>query len=234
MNAVVVYESLYGNTHEIAKAVADGLRSGGEATVLSVADASGERLAGAELVVVGGPTHVHGMASRLSRKGAADDARKKGHELPDIEGPALRDWFDGLPKADGTPAATFDTRIDKPRFVTGSAAKGIARRLRSHRYSVGEESFLVSDSEGPLIDGELDRAREWGRSLARAGAVRSRRGVARGAPCQGSVAQSPRATLPPGLGGTPRRRPASRGSARTQRCLPRPTRATRGRPRRSR
>jgi hypothetical protein len=124
MNAVVVYESLYGNTHEIAKAVADGLRSGGEATVLSVADASGERLAGAELVVVGGPTHVHGMASRLSRKGAADDARKKGHELPDIEGPALRDWFDGLPKADGTPAATFDTRIDKPRFVTGSAAKG--------------------------------------------------------------------------------------------------------------
>lgn len=169
MKAIVVYESLYGNTHEVAEAVAEGLRHGADVEVVPVADASADRLAAGELLVVGGPTHVHGMSSRLSRKGAADDAKKKGHEPPDVEGPALREWFDGLPEADGSPAAAFDTRIDKPRLVTGSAAKGIAKRLRRHGYTlVGEESFLVADSEGPLVPGELDRARAWGRSLAEA------------------------------------------------------------------
>jgi flavodoxin len=165
VKAVVVYESLFGNTHEVAEAVAEGLREAAEVDVTAVKDSSPELVQGADLLVVGGPTHAHGMASTFTRKGAVDDARKKGKPEPDIEGPALRAWFDSMGKTEGR-AAAFDTRLPPPKLVTGSAARGIAKRLRRHGYDViGEESFLVDRSEGPPSDGELDRAREWGRTL---------------------------------------------------------------------
>jgi flavodoxin len=167
MKAVVVFESLYGNTHAVAEAIAEGLGQGAEVAVVPVEDASGEVVEGADLLVVGGPTHIHGMASNLSRKGAADDAAKKGLPAPDVHGPALRTWFDGLGKTSERRAAAFDTRIGKSKLLTGSAAKGIAHRLHRHGYEVvGEESFIVDDMAGPLHDGELDRAKEWGRRLA--------------------------------------------------------------------
>jgi hypothetical protein len=167
MKAVVVYESLYGNTHAVADAVADGMRESTQVEVVAVADATPPLVAGADLLVVGGPTHVHGMSSDRSRKGAVDDAHKKDRPEPDVHGPALRTWFDGLDKAIGTRAAAFDTRIGKPKVLTGSAAKGISQRLNRHGYEVvGEESFIVDDTDGPLHEGELERARAWGRELA--------------------------------------------------------------------
>src|SRR5262245_21893521 len=170
MKAIVVYESMYGNTHKAAEAVADGLQERAEVTVIPVAEASAEVVADAELLVVGAPTHIHGMPSGMSHKATAEDAKKHPeYELdPAAEGPALKDWFDGIGKADGVAAAAFDTRLGKPKLVTGSAARGIAKRLRRHGYQVvGEESFIVDDGTGPLHEGELDRAREWGRDLAR-------------------------------------------------------------------
>jgi flavodoxin len=165
VKAVVVYESLFGNTHEVAEAVAEGLRDAAEVDVTAVKDWSPELVQGADLLVVGGPTHAHGMASTYTRKGALDGATKKGTPMPDVEGPALREWFDALGKTEGR-AAAFDTRLPPPKLVTGSAAKGIAKRLRRHGYDViGEESFVVEHSEGPPSEGELDRAREWGRTL---------------------------------------------------------------------
>jgi hypothetical protein len=169
MKAVIVYESLYGNTAAIAAAVADGLRQGAEVALLRVGEAGPEALEGADLLVVGGPTHVHGLSSRLSYRGAADDAGKKGSEHPaaDLAGPPLRDWLDGLTGVGRGAAAAFDTRVDKPRVLTGSAARGAASRLRTHGYApVASESFLVSGTAGPLLPGELDRASAWGRSLA--------------------------------------------------------------------
>ena len=171
MKAVVVYESVYGNTGEIAEAVAEGLRDASEVEVRPVGEAGPAVLEGAELLVVGGPTHMHGMVSHLSMKAAAEDAKKKEKELvPDASGPVLRDWLSELPKAKGIRGAAFDTRIGKPVIFTGSAAKGIARNLKHHGYElvVDPESFVVDDSEGPLHEGELERAREWGRSLAKA------------------------------------------------------------------
>jgi flavodoxin len=166
MKAVVVYESLFGNTHSLAEAVADGLRETAEVDVTAVKDTSPAAMESADLVVVGGPTHAHGMASRLTRKGALDDATKKGKPMPDVDGPALRDWFDELGTVDGARAAAFDTRLPPPRIIAGSAAKGIARRLRRHGFEViGEESFVVEHGEGPPREGELDRAKEWGRTL---------------------------------------------------------------------
>jgi hypothetical protein len=92
---------------------------------------------------------------RLSSPGAADE-------------PGLRRWLHDLRPTDGGRAATFDTRLDKSPLLTGTAARGIARRLHRRGYDViGDESFLVEDAEGPLEEGELDRARAWGEQLAR-------------------------------------------------------------------
>jgi hypothetical protein len=80
----------------------------------------------------------------------------------------LRSWFHELPKDGGSKGAAFDTRLPGSALKTGSAAKGIARRLRRHGYElVAEpESFLVADAEAAMPEGELERARHWGASLA--------------------------------------------------------------------
>ena len=163
---VVVYESVYGNTRAIAQAVAEGL---GGATVVAVQEAAAP-VADAELLVVGGPTHMHGLATARSREIAAATAHGDVGAAVDrkaTEEPGLRQWLDELPEGRGARAATFDTRLDKSQWLTGMASHGIAKRLRHHGYEViGSESFLVEDAEGPLADGELDRARTWGAQLA--------------------------------------------------------------------
>jgi hypothetical protein len=162
MSTLVVYESLYGNTREVAEAIAAGL---GDAKAVSVQDAVSQ-VTQADLLVVGGPTHVHGLTSRRSRTAGVENAH--GVLEPGAgEGPGLRDWLADLPRVANAPAAAFDTRAHAPRLFTGSASHGIARRLRHHGYRmVATESFIVEDGEGPLIDGELDRARSWGETLA--------------------------------------------------------------------
>jgi hypothetical protein len=170
VRAVVVYESMYGNTHLVAEAVADGLRSvdGIDADVVAVGHASVEALSGADVVVVGGPTHVHGMSRPSTRKAAAEAAAKPESTVelePDAEGDGLREWFDGV---DGLPAlaAAFDTRLDAPAAFTGRASKGIAKRLRHHGSELVDEprSFLVTKDEH-LEEHEVEEARSWGRRL---------------------------------------------------------------------
>jgi hypothetical protein len=168
MRAVVVYESMFGNTHTVADHIARGMGAGVDVAVVPVERATVDLVADADLVVVGGPTHVHGMSTKTSRSGAKDTAASDDDLAldPDAEGPGLRDWFDGLAGHD-TPAAAFDTRVDAPAVLTGRASKGIARRLRHHGFAlvVDPESFLV-DKENHLIVGEDDRAETWGAALA--------------------------------------------------------------------
>lgn len=169
MNAVVAYESMYGNTRQIAEAVAAGLDRLGGVDVVSV---NADEAAGADradLLIVGGPTHIHGLATEVSRKGVAKAAEEEGDvelEPGAVDGPGLRKWLAGR-SGGGRPAAAFDTRIDRSPLLTGSAARGIAKRLRRRGYDViaDPQSFFVDDTEGPLADGELDRARAWGESL---------------------------------------------------------------------
>jgi flavodoxin len=175
MNAVVVYESVYGNTRAIAEAIADGL---GAAAVLPVSEAAA-RTGEAELLVVGGPTHMHGLATATSRHQAASVAHEDGGISVDPAAtaePGLRKWLHDLPARDGARAAAFDTRLDKSPWLTGVASRAIAKRLRHRGYEIVDtESFLVADSEGPLQDGELDRARAWGAQLAGAPAADAER-----------------------------------------------------------
>jgi menaquinone-dependent protoporphyrinogen IX oxidase len=172
MKAIVIYESMYGNTHLVADGIADGLRDGGlDAVVVPVGEASAAVLDGADVVVVGGPTHVHGMSRPTSRKAAIDDAQKPERGLtldPDAEGDGLREWFEALGEL-ALPAAAYDTRLDAAPALTGRASKGIAKRLRKHGAElVAEpESFLVT-KENRLEPDEVGRAREWGATLAAA------------------------------------------------------------------
>ncbi len=163
MRVVIVYESLYGNTHLVAEKVADGVRLRAEAVVLPVGEATPEMLTEADFLVVGGPTHMHGLSTSKSRHAAEADAEKRDLTLdPDAESEGLRAWFHTLPQGDGRPSAAFDTRLDGPAGFTGRASRGIARRLRHHGFvlAVDPESFLV-DKENHLVSGEADRAREW-------------------------------------------------------------------------
>ena len=169
MRALVVYESMFGNTHVIADHIATGVSRYLETTVVGVHDATDDLVGAADLVVVGGPTHVHGMSSERSRDGAKDMATKDNdlHLDPDAEGPGLRDWFDDLPKRQHGRAAAFDTRVHASTLVTGQASKGIAKRLRRDGFTlVGEpESFFV-DKSNHLEPEEAERAEAWGRTLA--------------------------------------------------------------------
>ncbi|MDH3681996.1 MAG: flavodoxin domain-containing protein [Acidimicrobiia bacterium] len=170
MKSCVVFESMYGNTHEIAEAVASGLRVAGEVTIGSVNEIPAAAVSDADLVVVGGPTHAHGMSRAASRVAAVETAAKDDaiEAEPHAEGPGLRDWFRDVPEASGRFGAAFDTRIDKPAVFTGSAAKGIAKHLRRHHYKqlTAPKSFFVDGAEGPLKEGEVERARTWAEELA--------------------------------------------------------------------
>jgi hypothetical protein len=176
MRAVVVYESMYGNTHLVADAIGAGLRTVFDVTVVPVAQAGPAVLAGADLVVVGGPTHVHGMSRTSTRKAAVEAAGKPDSNLtvePDALGSGLREWFDSLGRYPAK-AAAFDTRMEGPAAFTGRASKGVARLLRAHGFDVvmEPESFLVT-KRNQLMAHESARAREWGAKLA-AGIASSR------------------------------------------------------------
>ena len=166
MKALVVYESLFGNTAAISETIAGSLRTHGiDAVARPVTQRSPGTVGDIDLLIVGGPTHVHGMSRASTRKTGATD-EKNTYAEPTVE-PGLREWFEGLPAGDGRAAAAFDTRIGKPVWVTGSAAKGIAKRLErgGFRLTAKPESFLVTTSN-TLEEGEAEHAATWAAGLA--------------------------------------------------------------------
>jgi hypothetical protein len=169
MKAVVVYESMYGNTHQVADAIGTGLETAYEVSVVPVSHADPALLADTDLVVVGGPTHIHGMSRPGTRKGAVEAAAKPIsplHVEPDALSPGLREWFGSLDRY-RVKAAAFDTRFHGPAALTGRASKGIANLLRKHGFEViaHPESFLVTKQDRLQPD-ETARARAWGAELA--------------------------------------------------------------------
>ena len=165
MQVLVVYESMYGNTHAVATNIASGLSAAHEVTLVPVTRASRVLVAGADLIVAGAPTHRHGMSTIGSRRTAAETAREADSGLtmdPDANGPGLRTWLEAL-NAEGVLAAAFDTRLNALPALTGRASRPIARLLtrRGCRVLVAPESFLVS-GQNTLLEGEAVRACSWG------------------------------------------------------------------------
>jgi len=171
MRAIVVFESMYGNTRHIAEAVAEGLRWSIPTEVVLARDAAGMDLVGVELVVVGGPTHAWGLSSKRTRDGANQDAIKHPDHLLDTAhaGAGIREWLKDIRFHHECRGVSFDTRLDKPRAITGSAARTIQRRL--HRAGLTSfdkpHSFTVTGMAGPPSPGEVDRAAQWGEAMGR-------------------------------------------------------------------
>jgi len=160
--ALVVYESMWGNTEKVARAVAAGLASWLEVEVCEVGAAPAVTT-DVDLLVIGAPTHAFSM----SRASTREDARRRGAGRGAETG--LREWLDELPSGRHPQRlATFDTRIEKVRHLPGSAAKSAARAAhhRGYPHASEVESFYVAGIEGPLEDGELVRASAWGRRIS--------------------------------------------------------------------
>jgi hypothetical protein len=170
MQAVVIYESMFGNTRAIAYAIGAGLSDYFDVAVIPVAQAYPTSYSQADLVVVGGPTHVHGMSRPSTRQAAAKQAA--GAEALSLEpgatGEGLREWLASHVTSRGHGlAAAFDTRMQGPAIMTGRACKGIGSALRRQGYELitKPESFVVTKAN-ELRTGEQDRARAWGEALA--------------------------------------------------------------------
>jgi flavodoxin I len=161
MKAVVIYDSVYGNTEKIARAIAEGLSDAMGAPdgvqVVKVGDVQPDRLAGWDLMLVGAPTHGSGPC------------------------PAMRDFLKGIPKEalSGVKVAAFDTRTDVNKLSGlvrvfgrildrfGYAAEKISSNLEKQggHAIVPAEGFIVKGTQGPLEDGELERAADWARQI---------------------------------------------------------------------
>jgi len=169
MRAVIIYESMFGNTHAIADAIGKGLESLDNVALVPVVEAGRERLGDADLLVVGGPTHFHGMSRTRTRKWAASTAQNPKKDLVldrDAQGPGMRGWLRSLGHGH-TKVAAFDTRFTGPAVLRGRASRQISRKLRRHGFEVvaKPESFFVT-LENHLQPGEEARAQEWGKRLA--------------------------------------------------------------------
>lgn len=156
MKALVVYDSMYGNTRKVAEAIGTALGPPEEVAVLQVVEVSPEQLAGLTLLVVGCPT-------QRFRPTAATTGL-----LNSIPNHGLR----------GVRVAAFDTRLTEEEIgririlaffvsIFGYAAKPIADKLQKKGgdLAVAPEGFYVAGTEGPLLEGELERAEAWAKGM---------------------------------------------------------------------
>ncbi len=163
MKAIVVYESLWGNTAAIARAIAEGI--GPDAQALSTAEATAAALAGADLIVAGAPVHAFSLPTERSRQNVNASAGR-APSPPDLSHPALRTWLSALPPGQGHFAA-FETAFKgSPSGARGRIARELQRA--GYRPLARAQRFLVTGIYGPLRVGEEERARAWGAELAKA------------------------------------------------------------------
>lgn len=165
--ALVVYESVFGDARAIAHAVAEGLSASVQTDVVAASEAPAEIGADVRLLVVGGPNHAFGMPRPSTREGAV---KQHGAVIPDT-GAGLHEWLETvrLPR-DGISAVAFDTRGSGHPMLSKMDHAARTEEKLLHRAGaqvvVPAEHFFVADTKGPLVEGEEDRARQWGRSLA--------------------------------------------------------------------
>lgn len=164
MKALVVYESLFGNTEQIARAISKGLAEHSDVEVCEVRDAPMVIPEELDLIVVGGPTHAFSMSMPSTREGAFLQGESQGSAALGV-----REWLGHQRRVPHSAlVAMFDTRVGKVRHMPGSAARGAAKLAHKLGYAAvaKPQSFYVDDVTGPLAAGELERAQSWGQRLA--------------------------------------------------------------------
>lgn len=162
MKAIVVYESLWGNTAAVARAIAEGIGPGAQA--LSTAEATAEVVAGADLIVAGSPV----LAFKMPTEQIRDSLRSTPVDAPapaNLSHPSMRSWLESLPVGNARSAA-FETRVRGP---FGHATPEITKALAKVGYlsTTRPLSIIVKGKYGPLKEGELERARAWGAELGK-------------------------------------------------------------------
>ena len=145
MNTLIIYDSTFGNTAQLAQAMADKLAEHGTARIALINEAGLTEEKGIDLLLVGGPTQRHGVS------------------------PNMKTFLKSLPRRSlqGVYAGTFDTRYHMSAWKSGSAAHEITSRLRRTGVTIvaEPESFFVAEREGPLEDGEIERAAHWAEEI---------------------------------------------------------------------
>ena len=146
MKALIVYDSVYGNTEKIARAIAGALTPSAEVKVLRPGEVNPSDLESLDLLVVGSPT-------------------QGGRPTP-----AIQDFLNKVPERaiKGVNVAAFDTRFStKLVGIFGYAAGKIASSLKRNGGTLvlPPEAFFVKSKEGPLKEGELERAAGWAKGL---------------------------------------------------------------------
>lgn len=161
MDALVVVESWFGNTREIAESIADGITErGGQARIVSVEDAPTEVPDDVDVLVLGAPTHNRGLSTPETRAKATEGRDQDGRR-------GVREWIESVELREGLRVAVFDTTTGRG-WLSGSAAKAAARILirREPRVPAETQSFTVTGFQGPLKAGETQAAHRWGQRLA--------------------------------------------------------------------
>lgn len=158
MKALIIYDSMFGNTERVAQAMATALTDQSEVVARRVGDVNPAEFTDLDLLIVGSPT--------------------QGFQPT----PAIKKLLESLPaqRLQGVKVAAFDTRIAIEEVGSllltmlvnffGYAAKPIAKRLQKKAGALiaAPEGFIVNGKEGPLKEGELERAAQWARQLTTA------------------------------------------------------------------
>ena len=167
MKTLVVYESFWGNTEQVAMAITQGLSAHGEVEMVEVSQAPTEITEPLDLIVIGGPTHAFSMTRASTREDAFKQGASRGSKTVGV-----REWLEHLHRGRHSElVATFDTKVGKVRHLPGSAARGAANVAHKLGYKTAAKpmSFYVQGVSGPLLAGELGRAQAWGERLGVAG-----------------------------------------------------------------
>jgi flavodoxin I len=144
MKALIVYDSVYGNTEKIARAIAEFITPSYEVKVLQAGEASPSELESTDLLIVGSPTHA-------------------GRPTPPVQA-----FLNKVPKLQGINVAAFDTRSQaKLARVFGDAAGRISNNLKKKggNFIASPVGFFVTSTKGPLKEGELERAADWAKGM---------------------------------------------------------------------
>ena len=167
MKAVVIYESMFGDNQQVARAIAAGLVAAGvdaEAVEVGVAPTT---IAAVDLLIVGSPNHAWSMPRQSTR----EDAATKTEDPLVSQGIGVREWLDTATLRSGQPVAAYDTRGSHPKAVVkfDHASTSIEKALvrLGGKCAAPAEHFLVADMKGPLEPGEIEHAQAWGSSLGR-------------------------------------------------------------------
>jgi flavodoxin len=154
MKTLVIYDSQFGNTQRVAQLIGEAL--GDSTQVMHVADVTPQQFEGLEALIVGSPTQRFRPTLPITTS------------LKSLPAKSLK----------GVHVAAFDTRLTVDEIegrsilsffvrIFGYAAKDIGRLLckKGGKLVLPPEGFYVQGMEGPLVDGEPDRAVRWGKQF---------------------------------------------------------------------